>query len=108
MNAIAERIVIPAKAGIQSNMMCEAHDIKVLSASHDVFKLDSGFRRNDVHIFHADRHEVNSLILLVPESKNVEIPQPPLSTTAAREGANLRTATSLPCPHNTDKRPRTR
>jgi hypothetical protein len=28
-------------------MMCEAHDIKILSASHSVFDLDSGLRRND-------------------------------------------------------------
>jgi hypothetical protein len=28
-------------------MTCAAHRIKVLSASHDVFKLDSGVRRND-------------------------------------------------------------
>ena len=40
-------LVIPANAGIQSKMMCAALDIKVLSASHDVLKLDSGVRRND-------------------------------------------------------------
>jgi hypothetical protein len=40
--------VIPAKAGIQLKMMCAAHDTEqVLCASHSVFKLDSGVRRND-------------------------------------------------------------
>ncbi|GLQ92813.1 hypothetical protein GCM10007901_17640 [Dyella acidisoli] len=39
--------VIPAKAGIQSKYASEGHLKKVLSASHDVFALDSGLRRND-------------------------------------------------------------
>jgi hypothetical protein len=40
-----QRIVMPAQAGIQSNM--RPKDTIFLSASHGVSKLDSGLRRND-------------------------------------------------------------
>jgi len=34
-------------AAAVTNMLCEAHNLKVLSTSHNAFKLDSGLRRND-------------------------------------------------------------
>ncbi|HUA82065.1 MAG TPA: hypothetical protein VL997_16930 [Dyella sp.] len=39
--------VIPAQAGIQSKHASEGHGNFMLSASHSLFKLDSGLRRND-------------------------------------------------------------
>ncbi|WP_188793631.1 hypothetical protein [Dyella nitratireducens] len=39
--------VIPAKAGIQSNMRPKDTTFFLLSAAHIVLALDSGFRRND-------------------------------------------------------------
>jgi hypothetical protein len=39
--------VIPAKAGIQSNMRPKDTTFFMLSAAHSIFALDSGVRRND-------------------------------------------------------------
>ena len=47
VDAMSERTVILAKAGIQLKMMCAARDLEALCASHDIFELDSGLRRND-------------------------------------------------------------
>jgi hypothetical protein len=48
-------IVIPAKAGIQLNMRPKDTIVFMLSATHKVFALDSGLRRNDVRFDLASR-----------------------------------------------------
>ncbi|OOG39179.1 methylmalonyl-CoA mutase family protein [Rhodanobacter sp. C05] len=67
-NADLHEVVIPAKAGIQSDTSREAHDSKALDDQHSLLKSSSGLRRND-----EQKHVVDRSLLLLRQRYNAAL-----------------------------------